>query len=57
MAQNVVSLFSEFGLALVVLSVLLDVIGLPVPALPTLILAGALAVTGLGSARYIFDGR
>ena len=33
----------QLGIALVVLNVLLDQIGLPVPALPTLIVAGAIA--------------
>lgn len=37
------SMFSQFGLALVVLNVLIDQAGLPVPAIPTLIVAGAVA--------------
>lgn len=37
------SMFSQFGLALVVFNVLLDQAGLPIPAIPTLIVAGAVA--------------
>lgn len=36
-------MFSQYGLALVVLNVLLDQAGLPIPAIPTLIVAGAVA--------------
>ena len=37
------SMFSQLGLALVILNVLLDQAGLPIPAIPTLIVAGAVA--------------
>ena len=37
------SMFSQLGLALVVVNVLLDQAGLPIPAIPTLIVAGAVA--------------
>jgi membrane protein DedA with SNARE-associated domain/rhodanese-related sulfurtransferase len=37
------SMFSQLGLALVVLNVLLDQAGLPIPAIPTLVVAGAVA--------------
>jgi len=43
MQSLVVSLSGGFGVALVSLNVLLDQIGLPVPAVPTLIVAGAVA--------------
>jgi membrane protein DedA with SNARE-associated domain/rhodanese-related sulfurtransferase len=39
-----------FGLSLVFLNVLLDQLGLPVPAVPTLVVAGAMAATGRVSA-------
>ena len=37
---------SQYGLLIVFMNVLLDQIGLPVPAVPTLVLAGALAADG-----------
>jgi membrane protein DedA with SNARE-associated domain/rhodanese-related sulfurtransferase len=45
MHQFLLSL-SEYGLAVVALNVLLNQIGLPVPVIPTLILAGAVAANG-----------
>jgi membrane protein DedA with SNARE-associated domain/rhodanese-related sulfurtransferase len=56
MAQKFVSLFTEFGVLVVVANVLLDQIGLPVPAMPTLILAGAIAATSASSALDLFLG-
>jgi membrane protein DedA with SNARE-associated domain/rhodanese-related sulfurtransferase len=56
MAQSFVALFSQFGLLVVIVNVLLDGIGLPVPALPTLILAGSLAANSAGSAMDLFLG-
>jgi membrane protein DedA with SNARE-associated domain/rhodanese-related sulfurtransferase len=44
--QHLVLLISQYGLLLVGANVLLDQIGLPVPAMPTLIVAGALAAGG-----------
>jgi membrane protein DedA with SNARE-associated domain len=41
---------SRYGLALVFVNVLLEQLGLPIPALPTLIVAGALAARGAMSA-------
>jgi membrane protein DedA with SNARE-associated domain/rhodanese-related sulfurtransferase len=41
---------SPFGLSLVFLNVLLDQLGLPVPAVPTLVVAGAMAAAGRLSA-------
>jgi len=43
MQQLLVSLSNGWGVAFVVVNVLLDQIGLPVPAVPTLVVAGALA--------------
>jgi membrane protein DedA with SNARE-associated domain/rhodanese-related sulfurtransferase len=40
------SLIAEYGLAFVFANVLLEQLGLPIPAMPTLIVAGALAVEG-----------
>ena len=46
MTQAFIPAVDHYGLLLVVINVLLDQIGLPVPAAPTLILAGALAADG-----------
>jgi membrane protein DedA with SNARE-associated domain/rhodanese-related sulfurtransferase len=44
--QNLVWLITQYGLPIVFVNVFVDQIGLPVPAMPTLILAGAIAATG-----------
>jgi len=44
--QELVSLITQYGLLIVGASVLLDQIGLPVPAYPTLVVAGAIAAGG-----------
>ena len=54
MEQKFVSVFAAFGVLFVVANVLLDQIGLPVPAMPILILAGALAATSTSSAIDLF---
>jgi len=46
LAQQFSIVISQYGVALVVVNVLLDQIGLPVPAIPTLIVAGAVAAVG-----------
>jgi membrane protein DedA with SNARE-associated domain/rhodanese-related sulfurtransferase len=46
MTHDLVSLLSQYGLALVFVNVLVEQIGLPVPAIPTLVVAGALASQG-----------
>lgn len=46
MTHQLVSLIGQYGLLLVALNVLVDQIGLPVPAMPTLIVAGAMAAAG-----------
>jgi membrane protein DedA with SNARE-associated domain/rhodanese-related sulfurtransferase len=43
--QNLVWLITQYGLLIVTANVFVDQIGLPVPAMPTLILAGALATS------------
>jgi membrane protein DedA with SNARE-associated domain/rhodanese-related sulfurtransferase len=50
MERQFVSVFADFGVLVVVASVFVDQIGLPLPAMPVLILAGALAVTSPWSA-------
>ena len=52
--QELVDLIARHGVALVFLNVLLEQLGLPVPAVPTLIVAGALAATGQISAAAVF---
>jgi membrane protein DedA with SNARE-associated domain/rhodanese-related sulfurtransferase len=52
--QQLVALIAQYGLALVFANVLVEQIGLPVPAIPTLLIAGALAADGRLSAPAIF---
>jgi membrane protein DedA with SNARE-associated domain/rhodanese-related sulfurtransferase len=47
-------LIAEYGLALIFTNVLLEQVGLPIPAIPTLIVAGALAAEGKFSWLAIF---
>ena len=47
-------LITQYGLALVFANVLLEQLGLPIPAIPTLVVAGALAAGGKFSAWAIF---
>ena len=51
-----VSAENPIGLAAVVINVLLDQLGLPVPAVPTLIVAGAVAASGKLSLALLFVG-
>jgi membrane protein DedA with SNARE-associated domain/rhodanese-related sulfurtransferase len=46
MPQDLLGLVAEYGVGIVVANVLLDQIGLPVPAVPALIVAGAVAASG-----------
>jgi membrane protein DedA with SNARE-associated domain/rhodanese-related sulfurtransferase len=46
LTHEIVSLIAQYGPLLVALNVLIDQIGLPVPAMPTLVVAGAMAATG-----------
>jgi len=47
-------LIAEYGLALVFANVLLEQLGLPIPAIPTLVVAGALAAEGELSSFAVF---
>src|SRR5256885_6713400 len=51
--QELIDLIARYGLALVFINVLVEQVGLPVPAVPTLIVAGALAATGQLSAAAV----
>jgi membrane protein DedA with SNARE-associated domain/rhodanese-related sulfurtransferase len=46
LTQQLILGLSQYGMAIVAFNVLLNQIGLPVPAVPTLVLAGAIAVSG-----------
>ena len=46
MTQQLLSSIGQYGLIIVFINVLVDQIGLPVPAVPTLVIAGALAADG-----------
>jgi len=52
--QDISHLIAQHGLALVFLNVLLDQLGLPTPAIPALLVAGALAADGKLSAPGLF---
>jgi membrane protein DedA with SNARE-associated domain/rhodanese-related sulfurtransferase len=54
MTHELVSLIAQYGLWIVGANVLVDQIGLPVPAYPTLILAGAIAADGHLAAGPLF---
>jgi len=53
-SADLFALLTQYGLALVFANVLLEQVGLPVPAVPTLIVAGALAAQGQASIVEIF---
>ena len=46
MAHQIIALIAQYGMLLVFLNVLLAQAGVPVPAVPTLVVAGALAAAG-----------
>lgn len=52
--QETIELIAHYGLALVFANVLVQQLGAPVPAIPTLIVAGALAADGRLSAPALF---
>src|SRR5258708_26683197 len=52
--QELVDLIARYGLALIFINVLVEQVGLPVPAVPTLIVAGAAAAAGEISAAAGF---
>lgn len=56
MTQQLVLALSQYGLMVVLLNVLLDQVGLPVPAVPTLIISGAFAASGQLSLGELFVG-
>jgi membrane protein DedA with SNARE-associated domain/rhodanese-related sulfurtransferase len=54
MTHDLVPLLSQYGLAIVFANVLIEQIGVPVPAIPTLVIAGALAAEGKLSGPLLF---
>jgi membrane protein DedA with SNARE-associated domain/rhodanese-related sulfurtransferase len=54
MTQHVTMLIAQYGLLIVGANVLLDQLGLPVPAVPTLVVAGAIAANGGMNAGLLF---
>lgn len=56
MPQSLLILTGQTGIALVVLNILLDQVGIPVPAVPTLIVAGAIAADRGMSPFELFAG-
>jgi len=54
LTQQLILSLSQYGLAIVALNVLLNQIGLPVPAVPTLVLAGAIAASGQQPVGTVF---
>lgn len=54
MMHDIATLIVQYGLLLVFANVLLEQIGLPVPAVPTMMVAGALAADGRLSAPLVF---
>jgi membrane protein DedA with SNARE-associated domain/rhodanese-related sulfurtransferase len=54
--QELILAIGDYGLLIVVINVLLDQLGLPVPAVPTLIVAGAIAADGHMSLPALFTG-
>src|SRR5438034_56237 len=56
MTNDLASVVSQYGLAIVFGNVLVEQIGIPLPAMPTLIIAGGLAAGGKLSAVAVFAG-
>jgi membrane protein DedA with SNARE-associated domain/rhodanese-related sulfurtransferase len=54
MTNDLASVVSQYGLAIVFGNVLVEQIGIPLPAIPTLVVAGALAAVGKLSAVAVF---
>jgi membrane protein DedA with SNARE-associated domain/rhodanese-related sulfurtransferase len=54
MTNDLASVVSEYGLAIVFANVLVEQIGIPLPAIPTLVVAGGLAAVGKLSAVAVF---
>lgn len=51
--QSITQLIEHYGVALVFISVLLDLLGLPIPSYPILVIAGALSVSGGASIESV----
>lgn len=56
MTQHFLLLVGQYGLSLVIVNVFIDQLGLPVPAVPTLVMAGGLAANGQISLLALFSG-
>jgi membrane protein DedA with SNARE-associated domain/rhodanese-related sulfurtransferase len=54
LTQHLISSIGHYGLMIVTINVLLDQIGLPVPAVPTLVVAGAIGAGGQISLSAVF---
>jgi membrane protein DedA with SNARE-associated domain/rhodanese-related sulfurtransferase len=54
MSPDLTSLISQYGLAVVFASVLVEQLGFPIPAIPTLVVAGALGAAGRLSLPLVF---
>ena len=54
MTHELVALISQYGVLVVFINVLLEQLGLPIPAIPMLIVAGALATAGQVNAPQLF---
>ena len=54
MTHDLIPLLSQYGLAIVFANVLIEQLGVPVPAIPTLVIAGALAAEGNLSWPLVF---
>jgi membrane protein DedA with SNARE-associated domain/rhodanese-related sulfurtransferase len=56
LSQQLLLALNHFGMSIVIINVLVDQLGLPVPAVPTLIVAGAVAASGQLSLSGVFLG-
>jgi membrane protein DedA with SNARE-associated domain/rhodanese-related sulfurtransferase len=56
LTQHFLILLTQYGLSLVILNVFIDQLGLPVPAVPTLVMAAGLAANGQLSLLALFSG-
>jgi membrane protein DedA with SNARE-associated domain/rhodanese-related sulfurtransferase len=54
MTHDLIPLLSQYGLAIVFANVLIEQLGVPVPAIPTLVIAGALVAEGKLSGPLVF---
>jgi membrane protein DedA with SNARE-associated domain/rhodanese-related sulfurtransferase len=56
MAHEIIALIAQYGLLLIFLNVLVTQLGVPVPAVPTLVVAGALVASGQVAAVAVLLG-